>query len=149
MASTFKIVQDGALKTITFSFRLSANGMTFLPMYQEQNVDVTVNGDIVTVTISNISGDNVGSSINLYMEGSSYYGTLNLNLDGYTSSTDINFNYWKKCVTTHSNQYVIADLQCIYDNDKADGNYDDYCTFDINVDGITTDIRLTIEHPHF
>lgn len=149
MASTFKIVQDGALKTITFSFRLSANGMTFLPMYQEQNVDVTVNGDIVTVTISNISGDNVGSSINLYMEGSSYYGTLNLNLDGYTSSTDINFNYWKKCVTTHSNQYVIADLQCIYDNDKADGNYDDYCTFDINVDGITADIRLTIEHPHF
>lgn len=149
MASTFKIVQDGALKTITFSFRLSANGITFSPMYQEQNVDVTVNGDIVTVTISNISGDNVGSSINLYMEGSSYYGTLNLNLDSYTSSTDINFNYWKKCVTTHSNQFVIADLQCIYDNDKADGNYDDYCTFDINVDGIIADIRLTIEHPHF
>ena len=149
MASTFRIIQDGALKTITFSFRLSANGMTFSPMYQEQNVDVIVNGDIVTVTISNISGDNVGSSINLYMEGSSYYGTLNLNLDSYTSSTDINFNYWKKCVTTHSNQFVIADLQCIYDNDKADGNYDDYCDFNINVDGITADIRLTIEHPHF
>lgn len=60
MASTFRIIQDGALKTITFSFRLSANGLTFSPMYQEQNVDLTVNGDVVTVTISNISGDSVG-----------------------------------------------------------------------------------------
>ena len=63
------------------------------------------------------------------------------------SLTDVAFAI--SCVTTHSNQMAIADLQCIYNKDKADGNYDDFLTFNIEVDNINVDIRLTIEHPIF
>ena len=35
MASTFKINQDGNLKTITFSIKLTANGITFTPMMED------------------------------------------------------------------------------------------------------------------
>ena len=149
MASTFKINQDGNLRTITFSIKLTANGMTFTPIMGSTNTEVYINGDYLDITISGIDSDSVSKHIGVYMEGSSYYGHLEANLSPYQSSSDVNFNYWKSCVTTHNNQMVIADLQCIYDKDKADGNYDDFLIFNIEVDNINVDIRLTIEHPAF
>ena len=149
MASTFKINQNGNLKTITFSIKLTANGITFTPMIEDTNTEVYINGDYLDITISGIDSDSVSKHIGVYMEGSSYYGHLQVNLSPYQSSTDVNFNYWKSCVTTHSNQMAIADLQCIYNKDKADGNYDDFLIFNIEIDNINVDIRLIIEHPIF
>lgn len=148
MASTFNILQEGiSLKTITFSFRLIAYGLTLSPMAQAENVDLTINGDVVIVTISDISSNYVSKGLAIQMYGSTpYYGNLELTLDSYHSSTDVNFHYWRNCVTSHSNNKVIASLQCIYDKDKADANYDDYCIFNIEVDGVKVNCQLTIEH---
>ena len=148
MASTFRINQDGNLRTITFSIRLTANGMVFTPGGTlPSNTEQYMNGDYLDVTISDIAGDRVTTNLAVNMSGSSYYGHLEVNLSPYQSDTDVNFNFWKNCVTTHNNQMAIADLQCIYDKDKAEANYNDYCTFTIIVDGITVNADLTIEHP--
>lgn len=147
MASTFKIIQEEMSQTISFSFRLIAYGLTLSPMMQPENVDLTINGDVVTVTISNVSDDYISKSLAINMYGNTpYYGNLDLILDSYPSSTDVNFHYWRNCVTSHSNTKVTASLQCIYDKDKADANYDDYCIFNIEVDGVKVNCQLTIEH---
>ena len=59
MASTFKINQDGNLKTITFSIKLTANGITFTPMMEDTNTEVYINGDYLDITISGIDSDSV------------------------------------------------------------------------------------------
>lgn len=152
MASTFKINQAGNLKTITFSIKLTAkHGITFTPMMEEDtNTEAYINGDYLDITISGIDSDSVSKHIVVYMEGSSYYdGNLQVNLSPYQSSTDVNFNYWKSCVTTHNNQMAIADLHCIYNKDKANGSYGDFLTFNIEVDNINVNFILAIEHPVF
>lgn len=150
MASKFTIYQDGAAKTISFNFNLSAYGLELRPMYQPQDTNFSINGGVVSVTLSNITTDNVSKELPIYMYSSSpnpvYSGHLSLQLVGYTSSSDINFSYWSNCVTTHNRQLVIADLACIYNLDKQNGNYNDYCSFIIEVEGILVSIVVNIEH---